>query len=451
MSRTPLRSRSSRRRFDGAPPVRALARGLVVAVMIGGFAWLAATFYNGVPGRDYDFVDAKVPRIGSLLRHDPVRLGGVRVGQVRSIDLTGDGQTMLRLQFEPDTRVPADSRILIRANGLLGARFVEIVPGKSPAQIRPGQVITGDDASLTAGATDALDTFDRETRGALRPLLGELGTGLAGQGRNVNDLVRVGAREIGPTTQLFGTLNTRGDALRALFPSLDAGLRPLDDNRDALTGVIAAGDRALRPFVTEREAVRDTLTVAPTALTAADAGLSAARPLLRAATELSTQARRTLPAAPSGLRAAAALLREARTPLVRTDALLRRVPGTVPAALNALGAARPIAQPLAKMLDDLVTVANKLAPYGCDLENFGAVFRSMTGLGTQAGGDSGGGPNGPAMQFRLQAVAPIPTEALSLVDTTGLVKREGYPTPCKYMSEPYPIIQRPVALSGGGR
>jgi virulence factor Mce-like protein len=446
------RFRTSRtRRFDGAPPVRALGRGLVVAVLIAGLAWLAATFYNGVPGRNYEFVDAKVPRVGSLLRHDPVRLGGVRVGQVRSIDLASDGQTQLRLQFEPNTRVPRDSKILIRANGLLGARFVEIVPGASARQIRPGEVIQGDDSALTAGATDALDTFDRETRGALRPLLGELGTGFAGQGRNVNDLVRVGAREIGPTTKLFTTLNAHGDALRALFPSLNAGLAPLNDSRDALTGLIAAGDRALRPFLTEREAFDDTLGVAPSTLAAADAGLSAGRPLLQAARALSAQARRTLPAAPAGLRAAAALLREARSPLVRSDALLRRVPDTVPAALKALRAGRPIADPLAKMLDDLVTVADRLAPYGCDLENFGAVFRSMTGLGTQAGGEQGGGPNGPAMQFRLQAAATPTTEALSLVDTTGMVRREGYSKPCKYPAKPYPIIQRPVALSGGGR
>lgn len=449
MSRPRTSFRRRGRRYDGDPPVRALGRGLLVAAFIALFGYLAVAFYNGVPGRDYRFVDAKLPRIGSLLRHDPVRLGGVRVGQVRSIDLAPDGQTLLRLQLEPDAHVPSDSHIRIRANGLLGARFVELVPGRSPREIGPHQVIVGSDTSLTAGATDALDTFDRQTRGALRPLLGELGTGLAGQGGHVNDLLRVGSREIVPAKDFFATLNAHGDALQRLLPALDAGVTPLDDNRQALTGLIAAGSGALNPFVAERPAVRDTLDLAPSALGAANAGLAAGTPLLQATRRLAAQARRTLPAAPGSLRAASALLRESHVPLVRADALLRRVPAAVPAVLRLARAASPLAKPLAGLLDDLVVVVRKVAPYGCDITNFGAVFRSMTGLGTQAGGEQGGGPNGPAMQFRLQATAPVTTEALGLKDTSGLVVREGYPRPCKYLAKPYTIIEQPVTLGGG--
>lgn len=433
------------RRYDGEPPARALTRGLLVAALIAAFGWLAVTFYNGVPGRDYTMVQAKLPRVGSLLAHDPIRLGGVRVGQVKSIDLAGDGETLLNLQLEPDAHVPADSQIRIRANGLLGARYVELVPGRSTAALRAGTVIQGGDSALTAGATDALDTFDRQTRGALRPLLGELGTGLEGQGRNTNDLIRAGAREIGPTTQLFTTLNADGAALRALLPGLRAGVQPLDDNRKDIAALIVAGDTALRPLVTERAAVRTTLSAAPSTLRAADAGLRAGRPLLQATHALAAQARRTLPEAPGGLRATAALLREAPAPVRRATKLLEQVRPAVPVALKLTRALDPIATPLARTLGDLVTIVGKVAPYGCDITNFGAVFRSMTGLGTSAGG----GPNGPAMQFRLQAAATPVAETLSMVDTSGMVHREGYPKPCEYLAKPYPIVNRPVNLREG--
>ena len=441
----PLRSSRGRRRYDGEPPARVLGRGLLVAALIGGLAWLATAFYDGVPGRDYRLVEARVPRIGSLLAHDPVRIGGVRVGQVTGIGLAPDGWSALELQIEPGTHIPAGTGIRVRANGLLGARFVELVPGRSRDELPAGQVLRGDDTSLTSGDTDALDTFDRETRGALRAVLGELGAGLAGRGRDVNDLLRAGAREIVPTKELFGELRGAGGALDRLLPALGRAVTPLDAEREALGRLPDAAVRALRPLTSERDATRETLAELPPALAAGGSGLSTARPLLQAARELSGAVRRTLPPAPGGLRAASALLEEARGPLAQTDDLLRDARPAVPAALALTRAADPLLRPAGDLLDDLAPVLRKLGPYGCDLENFGAVFRSMTGLGTT----NGEGPNGPLMQFRLQAASPLPTEAFSTRDVTGMLRREGYPEPCRYLAKPYPIIERPVALGKG--
>jgi virulence factor Mce-like protein len=441
-----LRPRRTNRRYDHEPPMRVLGRGLVVSALIVAFGWLATTFYSGVPFRDYEYVQASVPRIGSLLENDPVRIGGVRVGQVKAIGLGPEGASELVLQLEPGTDIPADTKIRIRASGLLGARFVELVPGTERTLLAEGESIRGGDDALTFGATDALDTFDDETRGALRPLLGELGSGLAGRGRDVNDTLRIGAREIGPTTELFGTLNDSADAVDRLLPSLRAGVEPLDRNRGALTRLLRPADRALQPFVDERDATRAALTEAPSTLAAGNAGLSAARPLLVAARSLAGEARTTLPGTPAALRATAALLRESDQPLDRADRLLKRAATTVPEALRLTGALQPVLTPLAEMLDEVTPMVRKVAPYGCDIKNFGAVFRSMTGFGTRAGG----GPNGPAMQFRLQAASPLPEEALSLQDTSASIVRDGYPTPCKYLAKPYPIIERPQ-LPGAGR
>ncbi|WP_205698855.1 MlaD family protein [Conexibacter sp. SYSU D00693] len=433
------------RRYDDEPPVRVLGRGVAVLVLLAAFGWLSVKLYDGVPGRDYRFVDAQVPQVGNLISHDPVRLGGVRVGQVKAVDSGPGGTGRLELQIEPGTDLRADTGIRIRANGLLGSRYVELLPGRSREPLADGRAIVGGHDTLTYGATDALDVLDRETRGALRPLVGELGTGLAGQGRNVNDLLRAGAREIGPTSELFAALRT--DATARLLPSLHAALVPLDDRRVALSALPAAASDALTPFVTERDATRATLDAAPGALAAAQAGLGAGRPLLVAAQGLSRAARRVLPDAPGALRATRALLAEAQDPLRKARPLLAEVEPTVPAALRVTSAADPLLKPVVGLADDLRRMADQLAPYGCDIKNFGAVFRSMTGLGARAPG----GPNGAPMQFRLQIAAPVPTEALSMQDTTGLVVRDGYPDPCEYLAKPYPIIDKPQALARRGR
>ena len=431
-----------RRRTDNDPPVRVIVRGLVVLALLGVFGWLGATFYNGVPGRDYLFVRAAVPEVGSLIPHDQVRLGGVRVGQVRDIAPGDDGEAVMRLQLEPGSKVPSDSKVVIRANGLLGARFVELVPGQSERQVAEGATLKSGPNSLTFGVTDALDVFDDDTRGALRPLVGELGTGLRGQGTAVNGLLSDGARYIDPVTGLFTTLNSDQGRLRALLPSLDAGMTPLDANRKQLTALLAPADRALKPMVVEREATRRTLTELPPTLDAATSGLGAARPLLGSARALSGAVLRTLPDAPGGLRATTALLQEAPGPLKAARPLLRSVKTTVPTVTDLSEALDPALGPVQGVLGRLGQMSDVIGPYQCDVENFGAVFRSMTGFGSRAPG----GPIGPPMQFRLQAVAPSPETVLGATETAGLFKRKGLEAPCTYLSRPYPAaVTKPGA------
>ena len=92
--------------------------------------------------------------------------------------------------------------------------------------------------------------------------------------------------------------------------------------------------------------------------------------------------------------------------------------------------------PLQRGLTDLIPMLGQIAPYGCNIENFGAVFRSVTGFG-----GTGTGPNGPAMEFRLTAVPPGGLQGLvGAIDSSGLTSRDGYPPPCRYLSGPYPTI-----------
>lgn len=434
------------RRYDRDPMRTVLLRSGLFLVVFGAVAWFCLSTYNGVPGRSYEYVEALVPRTGNLISHDPVRLAGRRIGQVKTVTATPEGDARIRLQLEDGTKLPTDSTVLLRANGLLGARYVEIVPGRSSRMLAAGEPIRAGEESLTYGVTEALDVFDRETRGALGGLLADGGRGVMGQGRLLNDAVRRGGDAIGPFDRMAALLRRQPAANARLLPALAGMMRPLDANRQEVGDLLAAAPGALQPFVDRRDAVRRMLDEAPSSLAAADRGLGRSRLLLTAARSLADAANRTLPRAPGGLRAAAALLRESPEPLRRTDDLLESAGPAVPAVLRVTGAADPILEPLHETLSDANVIVDQLAPYGCDIENFGAVFRSMTGLG-----GFGEGPNGPAMGFRLQAVAPPAGEVLSFKDGTGIMHRDGYPEPCKYLSRPYTSITKAGILGGGGR
>jgi phospholipid/cholesterol/gamma-HCH transport system substrate-binding protein len=441
MSTRPFRQ-SRRRRTDHDPVGQVLARGLVVILAFGALTYLALTVYNGIPGKNYAYVTVAVPRTGNLLTHHTVRINGRRVGQVHSISAGRDGNADIRLQLQGGTRLPSDTGVLLRANGLLGARYVELRPGHSARALAPGATIRGGEQSLTYGVTDTLDVFDRATRGGLKQTLGGLGQGLLGQGRPLNQTLYDASRAIVPEQRLMRTLADPRTGLAKLLPSADAGMTPLDENRDALTTLMGVGADALHPIAASGARLRQALAAAPPALSQANVGLTRGRVLLRAVGSLAGAARPALRHAPAGLRAATALLRQAPLPLRRTTTLLATADGAVPPVLHLLHTADPLLAPLAQGLSNLTPVVTILGRYGCDIENFGEVFRSVTGFG-----GNGAGPNGPAMSFRLTAAAPPLGEAIGAKDP--LTHRQSYAKPCTFLSKPYPIVApRP---SPGGR
>jgi ABC-type transporter Mla subunit MlaD len=426
-----MASRTRRPRRDTADPIVTTLGGLGVVATLIGFLLLAGTLYSGVPGRSYATVYVSVPRVGNLLTHDQVRVGGVRVGQVMGRDVGSDGQPRIKLQLEPGTTLTADTAVAIRANGLLGARYVQLIPGKSSRELAEGATIRGGEDSFAFGLPEALDTFDKETRGGLRDTVGSLGQGLMGHGTAVNDILYQGARQTQPVGDIARAILARPGAAGRLLPSLAFAATPLDKNRIALSIDSGLAADALEPFVRERDAVRSTLTAAPAALRDTALAFPDGNRLLSTVRGLSRALGGTLPAAPAGLRSLSGLLRDAPASLRKTTPLLNAVPSAVPATLRITTALKPVLKPADKLLADGSPVLSHLGRYECDIVNFGTVMRSMTGF-SQPGPD---GPTGPPQAFRLQVVSPTDLNVLGVADKSH--KRDAVSPPCQYPPSPY--------------
>jgi phospholipid/cholesterol/gamma-HCH transport system substrate-binding protein len=71
-----------------------------------------------------------------------VMIAGVEVGRVESIELE-DGKALVTMRIIPDVKLEKDVRISIKTHGVLGEKFVEIMPGtKGVAYIESGEQIT---------------------------------------------------------------------------------------------------------------------------------------------------------------------------------------------------------------------------------------------------------------------------------------------------------------------
>lgn len=429
------RTRTTRRR-DTPPPVPTAIGGALVVVLIAVLGWQALRVYNGVPARSYSTLYVSTPEVGNLLSHDPVRVAGARVGQVLGRDIGEDGKPRIELQIEPGTKLPADTKVAVRGAGLLGARYVELIPGRSGDSLPEDATIRGDSGSYTYGLAETLDTFDQQTRGGLRNMLGGLGQGTLGNGEKLND----GIHAAGTRAKDFGTFAEtvlrREDAAGRLLPALDAALAPLDRSRTPLARMSGVAADAVDPFIDRRTQLRATLDEAPPTLAALTPGLSEGTRLVASLRGAATAANATLPAAPGGLRGLTALLKEAGTPLDRTDSLLRAVKPAAPGVVKITDSLKPVLTPLRKLVENARQPLETVGRYQCDIVNFAEVMRSMTGF-AQAGPT---GPIGTAQAFRLQLILPLTGEPFGIPNPAGgPAVRDTAETagPCKFLAKPY--------------
>jgi len=90
----------------------------------------------------------------------PVRLSGVEVGEVKSINIGYDDQTkkpvvLIDVWVKKGSRIPIDSRVWVNMLGVLGEKYIEIIPGQNYlALLREGSTIIGEDPISVQELTD---------------------------------------------------------------------------------------------------------------------------------------------------------------------------------------------------------------------------------------------------------------------------------------------------------
>jgi phospholipid/cholesterol/gamma-HCH transport system substrate-binding protein len=87
--------------------------------------------------------------VGGLSERSPVKISGVKVGQVARIKLDDDLRARVALDLDPTVELPIDSSAAIRTAGLLGDQFVSLEPGAEDELLREGEVFTYTESALS--------------------------------------------------------------------------------------------------------------------------------------------------------------------------------------------------------------------------------------------------------------------------------------------------------------
>jgi len=119
--------------------------GMFVAAGIAAFFMLAMKVSNisAFTEKDTYQLKARFDNIGGLKTRSPVRIGGVRIGRVASIEYD-DKQLEAVVTISINSghnRIPDDSTASIFTAGVLGEQYVSLEPGSSDEFFKDGGVV----------------------------------------------------------------------------------------------------------------------------------------------------------------------------------------------------------------------------------------------------------------------------------------------------------------------
>ncbi len=131
-----------------------LAVGAVLIIKFGKFERLSAETYD---------IIVVFPNVGGIVRDANVMYAGIPVGKVRKIQLAEDGalKVHVTLAIYKGYTIRRDAKFVINQSGLLGDRYVDVIPQSATAQpLRPGDVVEGTSSvDLTEAIRSVVDVL----------------------------------------------------------------------------------------------------------------------------------------------------------------------------------------------------------------------------------------------------------------------------------------------------
>ena len=234
------------------PPSRGKHReawvGLFVVAGILATVVLLAVMTDAALFRGRYIVTTNVPNAGGIRKGDPVQMKGVAIGRIIGFSI-GQKDVDVRLEIEGEYKIPKDSRVEVKAAGLLGGMVAEVIPGSSPDNVAWGDRIPG---ASGIGLFDKMDTLAGQADKVavkVQNLLSDetvkdLQSGAAGARQSLESLQAILKEQRGELKALSASLRRSAEGLEKVTtgPELDDTLKRVDKLVERLDGTVGTLD-----------------------------------------------------------------------------------------------------------------------------------------------------------------------------------------------------------------
>jgi virulence factor Mce-like protein len=432
--------------------------------------FLAYNANSGLPFVPTYNLSAEVPNAFKLVPGNEVRIGGVRVGQITTIepeaDEEGDVHAVLVMELDPDVEeLPVDSTMVVRARSSLGLKYLEISRGTSSDGYPAGSVIPLSSAiPEPVDIDDFLDTFDEPTRTAIQANLVEFGNALAGRGPDLNAALGElpGAlRVLEPVMENLGDPDTQ---LQRFIVALSAAAAEVGPVAEQQAQMFVGLDTTFTALARVAPAIQETIVETPPTFATATDTLPTIRPFLANSAGLFARLRPGV----SELTAAAPSIAdslEAGVPALRASPKLNRQLAPTAEALQRFNdnpTARSGLSRLEQTMDIFGPAIRFIGPSQSTCNYWSILFRNLASL-TSLGADGGRHqrvtvfepPTGPNNEGSLAAAAANgPTDQENFLHYNpypNTAAPSQNPIECEAGNEPYLVGQQVIGNAPGNQ
>lgn len=249
------------------PPSRARHReawvGLFVVAGLAATVITLAVMTDAALFRGRYIVTSNVPNAGGIRKGDPVQMRGVNIGRILGFTISPQGVDM-RLEIEGEYPIPKDSRVEVKASGLLGGMVAEVIPGASAEKAGWGDRLPG---ASGIGLFDKMDTLAGEAdKVAVKvqnllsdDMVKDLQGGAKGARESLESLQAILREQRGELRALTASLKRSAEGMEkvttgpelertvervdALVQRLDGTLDTLDRSSKSVESILARMDR----------------------------------------------------------------------------------------------------------------------------------------------------------------------------------------------------------------
>lgn len=127
-----------------------IAVGIFLVAGLAAFAWLAVQLgeVSWLTGGSTYTLYAEFDNIAGIRVGSDVQVAGVTVGSVSALRLNKDGRAVAAFKLNKELHVPRDSMASVKSQGIIGDKFIRILPGGDLENYQAGETIVDTESAL---------------------------------------------------------------------------------------------------------------------------------------------------------------------------------------------------------------------------------------------------------------------------------------------------------------
>jgi phospholipid/cholesterol/gamma-HCH transport system substrate-binding protein len=355
-------------------------------------------------------ITADFPEATQLAEAADVRISGVKVGRVVSIDLAGD-RTRAVIEIQPRyAPIPRDTKAILRQKTLLGETFIELSPGsRGSGELPDGATLPRQQIQQVTQLDEVTRALDPRTRSDLQRVVRGLALATNGRAQDINDALGNVGPWAGDTTDLLQILDQQHGALRRVVRDTGVVLGAVSQRQGDLSGLITAGDRVLSTTAARNRDLADAVRILPTTLAELRPTLDAVRQTSLLAKPVVSELRPAARALGPTLVDGEALAPDLKGLFGDLDRVVTLSRAALPALTRIVQHARPVMHVLVPTLQQAYPVVQFLDLYKQE------IVSAIANLAASTQGAEPGVAGGPPLHY-IRALVPFTAEGLAVND-----------------------------------